>query len=101
MVTKAITALVVGKTAMTATGRATLIAGLFTGSCWLYSTAQDRKAANMRADADRQAASMSSASRAAEERAFRAYETAHETWRKKTFKKGQEPKYQDYKDNYK
>lgn len=48
-------ALIVGTTPMTATGRASLIVGVCTGTAWLANNYLDRQAANQRAAADRQA----------------------------------------------
>lgn len=47
--------LVIGKTAMSATGRASLIVGTTTGGAWLYNSYRDRQAMDHRAAADRQA----------------------------------------------
>ena len=46
---KVITNLVISKTAMTATGRARLLAGTFTGAAWLYNAHRDRQAMDARA----------------------------------------------------
>ena len=50
-----VTSLVIGKTAMTATGRATLMVGLGTGTVWLFNCYLDRNAMDERATVDRKA----------------------------------------------
>lgn len=51
----ALKAIIIGKTPMTATGRASLVAAVFTGGSWLYNSHLDRKAHDVRAENDRKA----------------------------------------------
>ena len=70
--TSGITGIFIGKTSMTATGRATLLAALFTGGTWLYNSQMDRNAADARSRADRDAADY----REAKARAYQNYQDA-------------------------
>ena len=84
----AVTSLIVGKTPMTATGRASLMVGAFTGGAWLFNCYKDRQAANDRATADRQATE----TLAAKGRAFQNYQDAKKAHDLKPFyKKRSEP----------
>jgi len=114
---KAIGSLFIGKTPMTATGRAALVGAAFTGGTWLYNerlnrramdqraqadrtatdirTKADRDAANKRAQADRDAAA-DNYKKTCEFEAWKIrYNTwvqDHRAWRSSMFKKGPEPK---------
>lgn len=105
--TSAIKSLVIGKTPMTATGRASLLIGVFTGSSWLYNAHLDRKARDIRAKADREAADMRAKAdrdaaniRADNEMQFRIWKARHDVWAKQhkqwenqsRFMRGAEPK---------
>jgi hypothetical protein len=68
---------IIGKTAMTATGRATLVVGAFTGSAWLYNSYREREAADLRSQADREAANQR-AQQDREARIFAAAKAARE-----------------------
>lgn len=88
----AISNIIIGKTAMTATGRATLVVGAFTGSAWLYNNYRDREAAEARAQADRSAAdARAQADRSAADlqqekaRAYQNYQDARHSYEKKRF----------------
>lgn len=87
--TSAIKSLVIGKTPMTATGRASLLIGVFIGSSWLYNAHLDRKAMDIRAKADREAADMRAKAdrdaaniRADNEMQFRIWKARHDVWAK-------------------
>lgn len=107
----------IGKTAMSATGRATLIGGAFTGGAWLYNEHLNRRAMDQRAQMDRDAANQRAQDdrdavnqraqmdrdavnqRVRDDRHFAAWKIRHEAWvqvhqkwQSSMFKKGPEPK---------
>lgn len=113
----ALKSIIIGKTPMTATGRASLVAGFFTGGAWLYNSyldrqamdqranvdrksmdnraEKDRQAMNQRAEADRQAASTLEAKK----RAYINYQNARSEYFSQPFykQKGEKPQWDDSK----
>ena len=88
----AISNTIIGRTYMTATGRAILIVGAFTGAAWLYNSHLDRKAANQRSNADRDVTVDGTTAQQAE--------TAHEVAERLAAKARAYQNYQDYKKEY-
>lgn len=78
----------IGKTSMTATGRAALIGAAFTGGTWLYNEHLNRRAMDQRAQADRAA----TAEQQAKARAYQNYQDSKKEFDSKPFfKKGAKP----------
>lgn len=72
--------LIMGSTPMTATGRASLIVGLCTGSAWLANSYFDGQAANPRAEADRQAANQRAYANRKAKYDFEEWHTRYNKW---------------------
>lgn len=99
---KAASALIIGKTPMTATGRATLTVGFITGCGWLYNERLNRihqkeMAAEQRVHQEQEAIKqrVHQEQEAAKQRAYDFYKQQHEKWENKRFNKGTEPKYDE------
>lgn len=108
--------LLVGKTQMTATGRATLLIGIGSGLGWAYQNHLDRQATDRRANNDREAANRranddreATNRRANDDRSFAAFKMSYEEWAKRHAEwrqrwfncpEPQEPKYEDFKGKY-